>query len=70
MINNSFQFFKLTVINSDKKVAGTDQLKSCLLDLFRQSQTADLPIGMLTADNRDNWAEARDYLCEGIRKTH
>ncbi|CAH0557685.1 unnamed protein product [Brassicogethes aeneus] len=58
VIARNNNYFKLQVVNSQGKVPSVSQLVSQLKYILKSSQEVDPPVGILTADKRDNWAKS------------
>ncbi|XP_043275931.1 carnitine O-acetyltransferase-like isoform X2 [Venturia canescens] len=57
MSNN--HFFKLDICDENKNMLTDGQLKAAIKNVAERSQTAGQPVGILTGNQRDQWAE--DY---------
>ena len=60
-----FQFFSLDTYDSHWKPMSVGQLFDQLSQIVKLSLTPAPPIGILTSDHRDNWAEASKILLSG-----
>lgn len=64
-------FFKVPVYTKDKSILGQNQLEEQIRDCINaaSSQTNQVKVGVLTSDNRDNWANAyQELLKDGINR--
>ncbi len=61
-----FQFFKLNVYYDDRNTLTVEDLYDNMLSMVESSLEKEVPVGLLTADNRDTWAESYQILERGI----
>lgn len=55
----------MEVITADNGIPSFNQILSQLMYVTKSSEDLGLPVGILTSDNRDNWAEAYKLLSRG-----
>lgn len=60
-----FQFFFLECYGSDNQPLGTEQIYEQLKNIVNQSNEPDIPVGLLTTENRNKWAKAYELLAKG-----
>lgn len=60
-----FQFFFLECYGSDNQPLGTEQIYEQLKNIVNQSNEPDVPVGLLTTENRNKWAKAYELLAKG-----
>lgn len=56
------QFFKLTIYYDDGSILSIEDLYDNLLAVVESSLEREAPVGILTAENRDTWAECYQIL--------
>lgn len=64
-------FFKVPVYAKDKSILGENQLQEQIRDCINAAskQTNQVKVGVLTSDNRDNWAKAyQELVKDGINR--
>lgn len=55
----------MEVITADNGIPSFNQILSQLMYVTKSSEDLGLPVGILTSDNRDNWAQAYKLLSRG-----
>lgn len=60
-----FQFFKLSTTDDNEHALSAEDYYDNLLDIVENSLDKDIPVGILTSENRDVWAESYQLLEEG-----
>ena len=62
-----FQFFSLDVYGEDKKPLNTEQLYKQLKAIVEMSNKPEMPVGILTSENRNKWSQVYKRLMKGER---
>lgn len=60
------QFYKLDIYNDDKTVLPVEDIYDNLLAIVENSLEKEIPVGILTSENRDTWAECYQKLEQGM----
>lgn len=64
-VSTDFQFFKLETYYTDGQPLTVDDLYDNLLSIVEESIDRDTPVGVLSSENRDVWAQCYQILEEG-----
>nr|XP_011435097.2 carnitine O-acetyltransferase isoform X2 [Crassostrea gigas] len=64
VIAHNNAFFFLECYGSDNQPLGTEQIYEQLKNIVNQSNEPDVPVGLLTTENRNKWAKAYELLAK------
>lgn len=60
-----FQFFKLRVLADDQSILNVEDIYDNLLAIVESSLEKVIPVGILTSEHRDTWAQSYQILEKG-----
>jgi len=63
------QFFKVSVLDNYDKILSPGKILAQLKTVVKASQKPVEPVGILTSEHRDTWAEVYRDLVKGVCKS-